>query len=69
MTPDNNIYTLLITFIAFSSFISSKFHFPYKLFISHTNLHYAWAACVLTSILKRHVYTKKRVITAVFYFD
>ena len=33
----NNIYTLLITFIAFSSYISFKFHFPYKLFISLTN--------------------------------
>ena len=33
----------LITFIAFSSFISSKFHFPHKLFISHTNSFYAWA--------------------------
>ena len=32
-TPGNNIYTLLITFIAFSSFISSKFHFPYKLLL------------------------------------
>ena len=34
MTPGNNINTLLITFIAFNSFISSKFQtlfFPYKL--------------------------------------
>ena len=29
----------MITFTAFSSFISSKFHFPYKLFVSHTNSH------------------------------
>ena len=41
-TPGNNIYTLLTTFIAFSSFISSKFHFPYKL------SYYAWATCGLT---------------------
>ena len=41
-TPGNNIYTLLITFIAFTSFISSKFQtlfFPYKL------SYYAWATC------------------------
>ena len=43
-TPGNNIDTLLITFIAFSSFISCKFHFPHKLFVSHTNSFYAWAA-------------------------
>ena len=29
--PRFNIYTLLITFIAFSSLISSRFHFPYEL--------------------------------------
>ena len=43
MTPGNNIYTLLITFIAFSSFISSNFQtlfFPYKL------SDYAWDTCV-----------------------
>ena len=28
-----------MTFIAFSSFISSKFHLPLKLFISHKNSH------------------------------
>ena len=42
MTRGNNIYTLLITFIAFSSFILSKFqtlYFPYKLSF------YAWATC------------------------
>ena len=38
-TPGNNIDTLLITFTAFSSFISFKIHFPYQLFISHTNSH------------------------------
>ena len=41
-TPGNNIYTLLITFIAFTSFISSKFQtlfFPYKL------SYYAGATC------------------------
>ena len=41
-TPGNNIYTLLITFIAFTSFISSKFQtlvFPYKL------SYYAWVTC------------------------
>ena len=36
-TPGNNIYTLLITFIAFSSFISSKFHLFYVSFMSNTN--------------------------------
>ena len=44
-TPGNNIYTLLITFIAFTSFISSKFQtlfFPYKL------SYYIWATCGLT---------------------
>ena len=42
-TPGNNIYTLMITFIAFTSLISSKFQtqfFPYKL------SYYAWAICV-----------------------
>ena len=41
-TPGNNIYTLLITFIDFTSFISSKFQtlfFPYKL------SYYTWATC------------------------
>ena len=44
-TPGNNIYTLLRTFIAFTSFISSKFQtlfFPYKL------SYYAWATCEYT---------------------
>ena len=46
MTPGNNIYALLITFIAFTLFISSKFQtlfFPYKL--SHYATggpYYAW---------------------------
>ena len=35
----NNIYTLLITFILFSSFISAKFYLPHKL------PYYAWATC------------------------
>ena len=42
-TRGNNIYTLLITFMAFSPFILSKFqtlYFPYKL------SYYAWATCV-----------------------
>ena len=42
MTPGNNIYTLLRTFIAFTSFISPRFQtlfFPYKL------SYYAWATC------------------------
>ena len=34
-TPGNNIYTLLITFIAFTSFNSSKF----QTLFSHTNSH------------------------------
>ena len=45
-TLGNNIYTLLRTFIAFTSFISSKFQtlfFPYKL------SYYAWATCGWTS--------------------
>ena len=45
MTRKNNIYTLLITFIAFRSVILSKFptlYFPYKLSF------YAWATCVYT---------------------
>ena len=48
-TPGNNIYTLLITFIAFTSFISSKFQtlfFPYKLSYYATGWpYYAWATC------------------------
>ena len=46
-TPGNNIYTLLITFIAFTSFISSKFQtlfFPYKL------SYCAWATCGNTAL-------------------
>ena len=42
-TRGNNIYTLLITFMAFSPFILSQFqtlYFPYKL------SYYAWATCV-----------------------
>ena len=45
-TPGNDIYTLLITFITFTSFISPKFqtlYFPYKL------SYYAWANCGLGS--------------------
>ena len=41
-TPGNNIYTLLITFIAFTSFISSKFQ---TLFFSYKLSYYAWATC------------------------
>ena len=48
-TPGNNIYTLLINFIAFTSFISSKFQtlfFPYKLSYYATGWpYYAWATC------------------------
>ena len=48
-TPGNNIYTLLITFIAFTSFISCKFQtlfFPYKLsYCATTGPYYAWATC------------------------
>ena len=32
MTPVDNIYILLTTFTAFSSFFRSEFYFPYKLF-------------------------------------
>ena len=52
-TPGNNIYTLLITFIAFTSFISSKFEtlfFPYKLsYDATTGSYYAWATCGVMS--------------------
>ena len=41
-TPGNNIYTLLITFIAFTSFISSKFQ---TLFLPYKLSYYAWATC------------------------
>ena len=41
-TPGNNIYTLLITFITFTSFISSKFQ---TLFFPFKNSYYAWATC------------------------
>ena len=48
-TPGNNIYTLLINFIAFTSFISSKFQtlfFPYKLsYYAIGSPYYAWATC------------------------
>ena len=37
MTPVDNIYILLTTFTAFSSFFWSEFYFPYKLFISYTD--------------------------------
>ena len=37
MTPVDNIYILLMTFTAFSSFFWSEFYFPYKLFISYTD--------------------------------
>ena len=40
--PGNNIYTLLITFIAFALFISSKFQ---TLFFAHKLSYYAWATC------------------------
>ena len=46
-TPGNNIYTLLITFIAFTLFISSKFQtlfVPYKL--SYYAQAYLWYKCV-----------------------
>ena len=41
-TPGNNIYTLLINFIAFTSFNSSKFQ---TLFFPHKLSYYAWATC------------------------
>ena len=48
-TVGNNIYTLLITFIAFTSFISSKFQtlfFPYKLsYYATGGPYYAWFTC------------------------
>ena len=58
-TPGNNIYTLLITFIAFTSFISSKFQslfFPYKLsYYAQGHLwHYAWATCAKIYDLEAH---------------
>ena len=56
-TPGNNIYTLLITFIAFTSFISSKFQtlfLPYKLsyYAQGYLWYYAWATCGLHSLTK-----------------
>ena len=50
VTPGNNIYILSITFIAFTSFISSKFQtpfLPYKLsYYAQGHLwYYAWAIC------------------------
>ena len=48
-TPGNNIYTLFITFIVFTSFISSKFQtlfFPYKLsYYATGGPYYGWATC------------------------
>ena len=35
MTPKDNIYILLMTSTAFSSFFWSEFYFSYKLFISY----------------------------------
>ena len=35
MTPEDNIYILLMTITAFSSFFWSEFYFLYKLFISY----------------------------------
>ena len=53
-TPGNNIYTLLLTFIAFTSFISFKFQtlfFPYKLsYYATGGPYYAWATCVFSSL-------------------
>ena len=37
MTPKDNIYILVMTFTAFSSFFWSEFYFSYKLFISYTD--------------------------------
>ena len=62
-TPGNNIYTLLRTFIAFTSFISSKFQtlfFPYKLsyytpfcsdaLVSPPNLYPPWQKHMLLAL-------------------
>ena len=46
-TPGNNIYTLLITFIAFSSFISCRFHLPYE------NSYCAWDKPVVERTAER----------------
>ena len=53
-TPGNNIYTLLITFNAFTSFISSKFQtlfLSYKLsYYAQGHLwYYAWTTCEETA--------------------
>ena len=45
MTPGNNIYTLLITFIAFTSF----FHLSFKLYFSRTNSHITLGPPVVSS--------------------
>ena len=41
-TPGNNIYTLFIPIMAFTSFISSKFQ---TLFLPYKLSYYAWATC------------------------
>ena len=47
-TPGNNTYSLLITFIAFTSFISCTFQ---TLFLPHKLSYYAWATCEKTSVV------------------
>ena len=46
-TPGNNILHFTDNFIAFSSFFSSKFYFPYKL------TYYTWATCKYWSQLSQ----------------
>ena len=54
MTPGNNIYTLLINFIAFSlSLLVHLFHLRFKLFISHKNSHITLGPPVLSRAAKR----------------
>ena len=54
-TPGNNIYTLLITFIAFTRnsyeflLLLHLFHLGFKLYFSHTNSHITLGPPVVTS--------------------
>ena len=62
-TRGNNIYTLLITFIAFSSFILSKFQTLYSRYILS---YYAWATCGSTENNLRSDWIEKlRLLTII----
>ena len=77
MTPGNNIYLhLFITFIAFTSFTSSKFEslfFTYKLsYYATGGPYYAWVTCGETEykkkfrhLVKRSLYQRQNIIICV----